>query len=579
MLQKFALEMLITPKTKLSALGYRLYLALVMVLLLVGCIPLEPVSAPQASTAPEAAVDAIAAEETVDAVAAEKDMATVVSAAELGTVDFPVSCNAQAQAEFNHSLTLLHSFWFPPAIESFGKVIELDPTCAMAYWGLAMAQLGIPWSPPPKEALAAGQSAVEQAVALGGATPREQAYIDAIAAFYHDADTLDHGTRALAYETAMEQLVEAYPDDTEAIVFYALALNITASPTDKTFANQLKAIDLVEPIFAAQPNHPGAAHYLIHSHDYPPLAEGGLEAALRYADIAPAAPHALHMPSHIFTRRGYWQESIETNQASAEATNGPALHAMDYMMYGHLQLAHDEAAKALVAELKAIKQAPGGLGSAYALAAMPARYVLERGAWAEGASLALYPPEFAWEKFPQAEAALVFARGLSAARRNDIAAAGEALAHLQTLQEALLAQNQAYWAGQVGIQREEIVAWMALAEGHDDQALTAMRHAVELEAATEKHPVTPGPILPAYELLGEMLLELDHPAEALQAFEASLQEDPHRFRGLYGAAQAAELAGDTAKAKAFYTELTKLVTTADSERPEVAQAQAFLAQQ
>jgi tetratricopeptide (TPR) repeat protein len=285
------------------------------------------------------------------------------------------------------------------------------------------------------------------------------------------------------------------------------------------------------------------------------------------------------MPSHIFTRRGYWQESIATNQASAEATKGPALHAMDYMMYGHLQLAHDEAAKALVAELKAIKQAPGGLGSAYALAAMPARYVLERGAWAEGAALALHPAEFAWEKFPQAEAVLVFARGLSAARRNDIPEAGEALAHLQTLQEALLAQNQAYWAGQVGIQREEMVAWMALAEGHDDQALTAMRHAVELEAATEKHPVTPGPILPAYELLGELLLELDHPAEALQAFEASLQEDPQRFRGLYGAAQAAELAGDTAKAKAFYTELTNMVTTADSERPEVAQAQAFLAQQ
>jgi tetratricopeptide (TPR) repeat protein len=510
---------------------------------------------------------------------------------ELGTVDFPISCTAEAHAEFNHGLAALHSFWFPPASESFATAAELDPTCAMAYWGLAMTHLGIPWSPTPPDSLALGQAAVDEALALGAPTEREQAYINAIAMFYKDADTLDHGPRALAYEAAMEQLAQDFPDDTEAQIFYALALLITASPTDKSYANPLRAIEIMEPIFAEQPDHPGTAHYLVHGHDYPDLAAGGVEAALRFAEIAPAAPHALHMPSHIFTRLGYWQDSIATNMAGAAAANAalapssepgtafePALHAMDYMMYGYLQLARDEAAKALVDEISAIKQATGGLGSAYALSAIPARYVLERGAWAEAAALTLYPPEFAWENFPQAEATIVFARGLSAARLGDVEAANQAVERMQALQEALTTANEGYWAGQVAIQIEEVAAWNALAEGNADEALATMRHAAELEAATEKHPVTPGPILPAYELLGELLLELDNPAEALAAFETSLQEDPNRFRGVYGAARAAELAGDTAKAEAYYSQLVELAATADGERPEVTQAQEFLSQ-
>lgn len=546
----------------------RMCLWLLVLLLLVACVPIQP-TAPQPAAA-GAAPGAPAANE------------------QLGVVNFPASCTDAAQAEFNHGVALLHSFWFPPAIASFNKAVELDPTCAMGYWGTAMTRLGIPWSPTPEDALAAGQMAVEQALALGGKTPREQAYIEAIAAFYKDSATLDHHTRALAYEAAMAQLVADFPDDTEAKIFYALALNITALPTDKSYANQSKAREILEPLMAEYPDHPGIAHYLIHTNDYPSLAARGLEAAERYAPLAPAAPHALHMPSHIFTRLGHWQESIDTNRAAAEAAKAslppdtapgaaiePALHAMDYMMYGHLQLAQDGAAKALVDEINAIKQATGGLGSAYALAAIPARYVLERGAWDEAAALALNPPDFPWEHFPQAEAIMVFARGLGAARSGDVEAARSELERLRQLQEALTAAKQGYWVGQAAIQIEEVTAWITLAEGSADEALAAMRNAAELEATTEKHPVTPGWLVPANELLGEMLLELDNPAEALAAFETSLQDDPNRFRGVYGAAHAAELAGDIVKAKSYYTELVKLVG-ADSARPEVMAAQAFL---
>jgi tetratricopeptide (TPR) repeat protein len=538
-----------------------------------------------------AVVPTIEAIEESEVVESSSDNSEEPMQAESGTVNFPISCNAEAQAEFNHGLTMLHSFSFPPAVKSFTAVAEADPTCGMAYWGLAMTYLNIPWSPTPPDSLALGQTAVEQALALGAPTEREQAYINAIATFYKDADTLDHGERALAYEAALEQLATDFPEDPEAQIFYALSLLITASPTDKTYANPSRATEILEPIFATQPDHPGVAHYLVHSHDYPDLAAEGLEAALEFAAIAPAAPHALHMPSHIFTRLGYWQDSIDTNMAGAAAANAalaadsepgtafePALHAMDYMMYAYLQLAQDSAAQALVDEISAIKQATGGFGSAYALSAIPARYVLERGAWAEAAALSLHPAGFAWENFPQAEATIVFARGLSAARLGDVEAANQEVAQLEALQEALTAVNQGYWAGQVAIQIEEIRAWAALAEGDTDKALAAMRQAAEMEAATEKHPVTPGPILPANELLGEMLLELDNSAEALAAFETSLQEDPHRFRGVYGAARAAELAGDTVKAEAYYSQLMELGGTADSERPEVVQAQEFLSQ-
>jgi tetratricopeptide (TPR) repeat protein len=512
--------------------------------------------------------------------------------AQLGEVDFPVSCTPEAQAEFGRGMALLHSFEYGAAIELFNTAAELDSSCAMAHWGVAMSLVEPLWGQPTDQRLADGWAAIEKAMAAGTKTPREQAYIDAIAAFYKDSDTVDHRTRALAYEQAMAQLAQDYPDDVEAQIFYALALLATALPTDKEYTNQRMAIEILEPIFAELPDHPGVAHYLIHSNDYPALAEHGRDAALRFADIAPAAPHALHMPSHIFTRLGNWQESIDTNMAAANTakahlpeSNGeslssdPILHATDYMMYGYLQLAQDEAAKAMLDELYAIDRVTADtFGAAYALAAIPARYVLERGQWAEAAALTLHPPTFGWELFPQAEAILVFARGLSAARAGDMDAAQPELERLLVLHEALVTGGPEYWAGQVAIQIREVEAWIALADGRNEEALALMREATELEAATEKHPVTPGPLAPAQELLGEMLLALEQPAEALAAFEASLETEPNRFRSLYGAAHAAELAGEMETARRYYEELSTLTATADGERAELAEAAAFLAQ-
>lgn len=548
------------------------WFVLLMVVLLAACTPLQAPPAPAAAPA------------------SDHDHGTMD---ELGAVNFPISCSAEAQAEFNHAAALLHSFWFGPAIRSFTTVTELDPTCAMGHWGVAMSRMGNPfnWPPSPK-VLADGWAAVEKAIAAGAKTPREQGYLDAITAFYQDAATLDHRTRALAYEQAMETLATQFPDDTEATIFYALALNATALPTDKSYANQLKAAALLNDIFVDQPNHPGVTHYLIHSYDYPAIAEHGLEAAQRYAGIAPDAPHALHMPSHIFTRRGLWEESIATNldsarvaSAEAFAALGPgtgaasALHAYDYLMYAYLQLAQDEAARNLLDELETMQKLDAeNFAAMFALASMPARYALERNQWAEAAALTLNPITQAWAQFPQSEAIVVFARGLGAARSGDVAGANEALERLQTLHAVLVEAQNEYWAGQAEIQSNEVMAWIALAEGQQDEALTLMRNAVTLEAATEKNPVTPGPLKPAQELLGEMLLELGDPASALEAFEASQQNEPNRFMGLYGAARAAELAGDTEKALSYYEQLIGLAANADSERTALMAAQEFLAQ-
>jgi tetratricopeptide (TPR) repeat protein len=512
---------------------------------------------------------------------------------QLGQVHFAVSCHAAAQAQFDRAIALLHSFWFAPAMKTFASASELDPACAMAHWGVAMSLLGNPFTwPPSPQALKDGGTAVAKARSIGATTPREQAYMSAIEAFYKDAETVDHRTRALAYAKAMEQLARQYPDDREAIIFYALALNATALPTDKTYANQLKAAALLEGVFQEQPQHPGVAHYLIHSYDYPPIAPHGLDAARRYASIAPAAPHALHMPSHIFTRLGLWQESIDTNRASAESAREElltahqqgagsynALHALDYMMYGYLQLGQDRAAQQVLEEIMAIQQLDvENFVAAYAFAAIPARYALERRRWAEAVQLTLHPRGLAWQRFPQAEAVLTFARGLGAARSGDIATARQDLDRLQTLRAALQETGQTYWAGQAEIQHRVVVAWLARAEGKTQEALDHMRAAADLEDTTEKHPVTPGALVPARELLGEMLLECNDPAHALQAFEASHRLEPNRFQGLYGAARAARAAGARDKARLWYTQLVTLAAQADSERPELTEARAFLAQ-
>jgi len=474
----------------------------------------------------------------------------------------------------------LHSFWFDAAIDGFGAALQADPNCAMAYWGGAMAALGNPftWPPAPK-ALGEGSDAVQKAKAIGAKTQREKDYIAAIEVFYKDADKLDHRTRAVAYEKAMEGIYRRYPKDQEAAVFYALALNATALPTDRTYSNQLKAAGILEKVFANQPQHPGVAHYLIHSYDYPAIADRGLPAAQRYATIAPSAPHALHMPSHIFTRRGLWQESINSNLRSAGAAKNQfdQLHAMDYLAYAYLQRAQDLHAKRVLEDMNSIPKitfehfVPG-----YALAAIPARYAIERRRWDEAAALTLRPADFPWGRFPQAEAITVFARGLGAARSGNPAQARQDMERLKAIRENLAQTKQSYWQEQVNIQAKIIEAWVAYAEGQKDEALRLMRAAADAEDATDKHPVTPGPLVPARELLGEMLLEANDHTEALKEFGTSMRIEPNRFRGLYGAAKAAQLSGDRKKAETYYTKLLSLCANPDADREELREAKAFL---
>jgi hypothetical protein len=510
----------------------------------------------------------------------------------LGKVNFAVSC--AAQAEFNRGVALLHSFWFQPADQAFRAIAAKEPSCGMAWWGVAMVMLGNPLAGAlTPQGLKAGLEIVEKAKAAGAKTERERDYIAAVELIYRDGDKVPHRARALAYEQAMERLVAKYPDDAEAKIFYALALNITIDPADKTYKNQLKAAAVLEIVFKAQPEHPGVAHYLIHSYDYPPIAARGLDAALRYAKIAPDSPHALHMPSHIFTRVGRWQDSIDTNAASAAAamkeyaakpsseplTN--AYHGYDYMAYAHLQLAQDKAAKALAEKILEVKKIEfthtiGALAAPYAIAAIPTRYALERDRWAEAARLEMPAVELPWKDWPQTAAIVAFGRGLGAARVNDMPTAAKAWADLARFHQALLQMKQAYWANQVEIQAEVIDAWMKFATGRTDEALAQMRLAAEWEDKTEKHPVTPGPIIPARELLGDMLMLAGKAKEALAAYEHSMRVEPNRFRGLAGAARAAEMAGDKEKARDYYTRLLALAAKGDGDRPILKTAQAFL---
>lgn len=513
-----------------------------------------------------------------------------------GEVHFSVSCNAEAQQEFGRALAILHSFWYEEAGKAFVAVSEKDPGCAMGYWGYAMSLYHPLWEPPNAETLKKGWEAVEKAKALGGKTEREQAYIAAMETFYRDADKpagagkLDHRTRALAYEKAMEQLHQRFPQDNEAGVFYALALLGTALPTDKTYANQLKAGQILENVLAQEPNHPGVAHYIIHSYDTPSLASRALAAARAYAKIAPSVPHALHMPSHIFTRLGLWQESISSNLASAAAAKeyGTSmrmdgawdqwLHPMDYLEYAYLQSGQDREAKRVLDEVAAAAKAqPESMAAAYAFAAIPARYALERHRWAEAATLELHPAGFAWSRYRGAEAFLYSARAIGAARSGNLDAARGDITHLERLRDALMQAKDNYWADQVEIQRREAAAWLARGEGENEEALELMRSAATLEDATEKHAVTPGSVIPAREFLGDLLLELNQPSQALREYESSLESSPNRLNSLYGAARAAELGGDREKARTYYARLMKLGERADGTRPALQQAKTFLA--
>jgi len=495
----------------------------------------------------------------------------------LGKVSFPTSCDPKVQAQFERGVALLHSFSVQVGRKVFEDILKADPSCAIAYWGIGVNRLLNPFGgQPPENVLLDGQAAVDKGKAIGAKTQRERDYIEAIGVLY------EHGmapwrSRVLTYEKAMERLAQRYPDDPEASIFYALALNIAADLSDQTYAKQLKAAAVLEPIFATQPDHPGVAHYLIHSYDYPPIAEKGLPAARRYASIAPAAAHALHMPSHIFTRVGAWQESIDTNRRAeqvARKTAGPSeiLHPIDYQAYAHLQLAQDGEVKRIIERVAAETATDDRAAGVFAKAAISARYALERGDWRMAAQLQPGP-----SRYPYTEAITHFARALGAARANDAASARKDLEQLALLRDTLRDRKDNYWTEIVEIQRLGAQARVLFAEGKPEEARAMMREAAEREDKTEKSPVTPGPLAPARELLGEMLLLRNQPAQALKEFETSARREPNRFRGLAGAARAAEMAGDQGKAAAFYAKLMALAKNADSERQEVRQAKAFLA--
>jgi hypothetical protein len=500
----------------------------------------------------------------------------------LGKVNFPVSCSPGVAKPLERSVALLHSFWYLEALKGFTAVAAADRDCAMAYWGQAMSVWYQIWSPPRPTALKQGLEALDKARALGGKTPRERDLIAAATEFFRDHETRDHRTRALAYEAAMEQAHARHPGDTDIALFYALALQATADPHDKSYAKQRRSGEIAARIFAAEPEHPGAAHYLIHAYDYPPLAAQARGAADRYAKFAPSAPHALHMPSHIYVLLGMWPETIQGNLVAAEAerTRGNPddhMHALDYLVYGYLQRGEDaearrvlEDGRRIVTDMAARKYDSGRHTAPFSISAMEARYALERGRWSEAAAI-----DPITSRFPYADAHIVFARAVGAARGGQPARARADVERLVALRDALTQAKNSYWAEQVEIQRRAAAGWMARAEGRTDDALALLRSAAELEDSTEKRSVSPGPILAAREQLGDLLLEVQQAPAALREYEASLQTAPARLRSYYGAAKAAEAAGDREKAATYFKTLVSMAAPA-SDRPEVKEARAFL---
>jgi hypothetical protein len=502
--------------------------------------------------------------------------------AALGSVNFPTSCAPAVQSDFNRAVALLHSFWYNKSEETFLAVAKADPSCGMAQWGVAMAHYRQLWDPPTPFDLQAGAAAVEKANAAGAKTQRERDYIAAVEIFYKDSGKRTHADRSLDYEKSMQQIYERYPQDVEAAIFYALAVRANAPLADKTYANQKKASAILETLFAQYPTHPGLAHYIIHCDDYPSLAPLALDAARRYAKIAPDAPHALHMPSHIFTRLGLWQESIDSNLASAAAARknglaGDELHAIDYLVYAYLQTGQDREALNVLASLPKVATGDSSYFTAlYASAAVPSRLAIERHRWADAAALALPPNTFPGGRYAWTEGDLYFARALGIARSGNLKAVQDAVQQMTSLRDRLLQDHNQYSAEQVDIQREIVTAWISFAGDNKDEALRQMRDAADHEESTEKLPVTPGAIVPARELLGEMLLEAQQPAIALVAFEASLQLTPERFNSLYGAAHAAKLSGDSQKASAYYAKLLANCPKAAADLPELREAKLFL---
>lgn len=510
----------------------------------------------------------------------------------LGAVHFATSCNEQAQKEFDRAVALLHSFQFSEAIRGFNVALHSDSKCSIAYWGIALSQ----WSNPfaagmkDKKQLEAGRQAAEQGKVAGAKTERERAYIAAVAELYRDFENTPQQKRLLAYRNAMENLATKYSEDHEGQIFYALALAAAEEPADKSYAARLKAGAILEKLFEQEPNHPGLAHYIIHTYDVPALAPRALTAAQRYSEIAPDAPHALHMPSHTFTRVGYWQESIDSNRAAAaaarrEGQTAEELHASDYQVYAYLQTAQDQAARQVLDSLPEIASrfdpkvvvsgAAGPSAGYFALAAIPARYALERGDWKRASDM--QPRE---TPFPYADAMTWFALGVGAARLHDVAKAQASEQALLNIRARLEKANETYWAGQVEIQRLEVNAWAQFAQGEKDVALTTMMSAGEMEDGTEKNAITPGPLAPARELLGEMLLQMNEPAKALEQFEAALKKEPNRFRATYGAARAAQQSGNAAASRKYFGALLSMCERADKPgRAEILEANKAISQQ
>ena len=507
-----------------------------------------------------------------------------------GTVSFTASVPGSLKNDFNIAIALLHSFEYDEAEKVFAKMIDQAPGCAMAYWGVAMCNFHPLWFPPTQPELQKGSKAVQVARSIEGKTKRESDYIEAIGQFYEHADRLDHRSRVLNFEKAMQKIYENYPDDDEAVVFYALALDAAADPNDKSYTNQRKAFALLNPIFEKEPLHPGIAHYIIHNCDYPGLAELGLPAARKYASIAPASSHAQHMPSHIFTRLGLWNDCIQSNLVSISSARCYAekakikghwddeLHAMDYLVYAYLQKGQDELAQQQVDYLETINEVyPVNSKSAYAFAAVRTRNLLERKMWKQAAALSLHPANFPWEKFPWQEAIIHFARAMGAVNTNNPNEAKEELQKLNLLYDKLAKQtDKKQEAGQVAVQLKTLQAWIEFKQGNNEKGLNLMRAAADMEDGMEKHPVTPGEVTPARELLGEMLLEMNQPVSALEAFEADLKIRPDRFNGLYGAGLACERAGNKAQAAVYFKDLLKSSDAQNCKRVELQKARSFL---
>lgn len=506
-----------------------------------------------------------------------------------GSVEFEISCGAEVKEDFDLALALLHSFEYDEAEKVFAKIIDKKPACAMAYWGVAMSNFHPLWAPPTIAELKKSAKAIQIAQSIAGKTKREADYINSISSFYNGYDHLDHKTRCVRFEKAMQKLFADYPADKEAAIFYALALNAAADPADKSFSKQKKAGAILNGLYPGEPNHPGIVHYIIHTYDSPELAELALPAARKYANVAPSSAHALHMPSHIFTRLGLWQECINSNLASVSSAQCYAeavgikghwdeeLHGLDYLVYAYLQKGENDHAKKQWDYLKTIKDVqPVNFKVAYAFAAVPSRYLLENKLWKEAASLEIHHPDFKWKDYQWQEAIIHFTRLLGSIHTEDINSAKAELKELNRIRENLVEQKDSYKSNQVQIQIKASEAWMRFKEGKNKEALRLMVLAADLEDKTEKHPVTPGEVIPARELLGDLLLQMKQPHKALIAYEANLRKHPNRFNGLYGAGLAAQQSGKVEKAGFYFRKLLTFVNPATSNRPELTIIRKFL---